>query len=70
MSNFLCFLFFPDFVYSKNVRNIEILKIGIAYEGYRETEKEGGKLFKPTKEQIVNFFEKAKELEYGGSSVV
>lgn len=54
-------------VSSKDVNNVEILSIGIAYEGHSETEKEGCKLFRPTKEQIINFFKNAQEPEYGGS---
>lgn len=61
------FLLFFKAVYAKDVSNIEILKTGIVYEGHSETEKEGCKLFIPTKEQLVEFFEKSTELEYGGS---
>lgn len=64
---FLPFFVFSNLACSKEVSNIKINKVGIAYEGHSETEKEGCKLFRPTKEQIINYFNKAKVLKYGGS---
>ncbi|WP_455815182.1 hypothetical protein [Pseudomonas graminis] len=64
---FFVIYFLSGFSYAKEVKNIEFLKYGIAYEGRSKVEQEGCALFRPTKEQLVEFFEKARELEYGGS---
>jgi len=61
------FFIFSNLAYSKGVRNIEVNKVGGVYEGHSITEKKGCKLFRPTKEQVINYFNKAKELKYGGS---
>ncbi|MGV3345038.1 hypothetical protein ACGVWS_04580 [Enterobacteriaceae bacterium LUAb1] len=59
---------FSSLAWSDKVTNIEIEESGISYEGHSKVEQEGCKLFRPTKEQMINYFNKASELEYGGST--
>jgi len=58
----LCLLFLPAFIQAREVSQIKILVQG-AYdsEDRAEYEKDGCKTFKPTKEQLIHYFTKAKE---------
>ena len=62
------FLIFTGVVCAKDreVTSLEILKIGIAYEGRSEIEKKACSYFKPTKKQLIYFFENAIEFDEGG----
>lgn len=62
-------LLFPVFfsqASSDEVVSIEINKSGIAYQGHSKTEQDGCKLFRPTKEQLAEYFNHSQRLEFGG----
>lgn len=58
--------FSPALSFSQHVTNVEIDKTGIAYQGRSEVEHEGCKLFQPTREQLVNYFNRAARREEDG----
>ncbi|MGV3345040.1 hypothetical protein ACGVWS_04590 [Enterobacteriaceae bacterium LUAb1] len=64
----LFFSIFSGLAWSDKVTDIEIEKVGIAYQGRSKVEQEGCKLFRPTKEQIANYFNQASRMEEGGST--
>lgn len=61
--------FFPAFfslASSDEVTSVEINKSGIAYQGHSKVEQEGCKSFKPTQEQLTEYFNQSQKLEFGG----
>lgn len=64
---FFVIYFLSGFSYAKEVKNIEIIKYGIAYEGRSKVEQEGCALFRPTKEQLIDYFNQATRMDEGGS---
>ncbi|MEI2264507.1 hypothetical protein [Erwinia sp. CGal63] len=57
---------FPGQPFADRVVKIEIEKTGIAYKGRSEVEQEGCKLFRPTEKQLIQYFNQAQRLEFGG----
>lgn len=66
MAFFIIYLF-SGFSYSKEVKNIENLKYDIVDEGRSKVEQEGCALFRPTKEQLIDYFNQATRMDEGGS---
>ncbi|WP_261642095.1 hypothetical protein [Erwinia mallotivora] len=60
------FTFSSRFACSDVVTDIEINESGIAYIGHSKVEQEGCKLFRPTPEQLAEYFNQAQRLEFGG----
>ncbi|WBF47639.1 hypothetical protein [Serratia rubidaea] len=64
-------LFFSSLIstqsYAGIVEIIDVQDSGIIYKGRSSVEKEGCRLFVPSKAQVVNFFNQAKTLPEGGA---
>lgn len=58
---------FPCMAISSKVSHVEIESTGIAYEGRSKVEQEGCALFRPTKEQLTDYFNQADKMDEGGS---
>ncbi|WP_380178407.1 hypothetical protein [Kalamiella sp. sgz302252] len=50
------------------VNHIEITESGIAYEGRNQTEQEGCKLFKPSEQEVADYFSQAASMKEGGQA--